>query len=751
MNTATLIQKLKSPPALCAAVLLLGLWLRWPLPEPQWQHIDEQAVIDYPLGFWSGDLNPHFFNYPTFHLYLLSLLYYIYYLLFSSEPLAAFVAYRYFVDGSDLIALARAANTLMAVGTVAVAMRLGQRLYGPAGACLAGLILALMPLHVRFSHLAITDVPASFWLSLALLWAVRLLQEGRRADYVLAGLFAGLAGATKYPAALVTLPVLGAAWWRAPGHRKRDFLMAGATALLGFALATPYVWLDSGQFWTDFSAMGQEHLLDSGHRGSDPSWFHLLRYNLRYGLGLAGLLTLAVALCWRPRAWRAEERVLAAALVVFAVLLIAAQSAFMRYSLPLATPAAVLMVRPLLSPSRNRLILAGWLLALLAEPAHASLQTRLLLGGSDTRARLRQWLQQHPEGTRIIQGPGRAGRLMLLSPLTVYIRQSRFIQSFDEERLSQAYESLSRRSDLPPFYLLGDLKEIKNQLVQPPQEAAGTALLLWCRHPLCGEDEEALAPLEAHIRWQEEFSPGAVDRAVFDWADWYFLPIGGWGATQETGPAIRAGTLPLRLKDAAPTAREFFQLLHQLAAARQAAIGEDWGRSRRLYQAILAVPFHLEDLLTFSLLYEMYMDLGMACQKVGAREEAIRCWTEAARAKPALAEPYHRLGITYSDLGQHARAAQYYQQAVALDPDDPEIFYNAGVNHTHLQQFPEAIAAFERCLSLKAEPDAYVNLGVLYQRAGQPEKARACFRKALELAPDHPQAEQMRKNLRGDT
>ena len=69
MNASALIRKLKSPPALCAAVLLLGLWLRWPLLEPQWQHIDEQAFIDYPLGFWSGDLNPHFFNYPTLFMY----------------------------------------------------------------------------------------------------------------------------------------------------------------------------------------------------------------------------------------------------------------------------------------------------------------------------------------------------------------------------------------------------------------------------------------------------------------------------------------------------------------------------------------------------------------------------------------------------------------------------------------------------------------------------------------------------------
>jgi|TARA_B110000495_G_C23033200_1_gene616029 hypothetical protein len=52
-----------------------------------WSHGDEWAFIIHPLGFWSGDFNPHFFNYPTFQLYINSALYYLYYLLFAAEPL----------------------------------------------------------------------------------------------------------------------------------------------------------------------------------------------------------------------------------------------------------------------------------------------------------------------------------------------------------------------------------------------------------------------------------------------------------------------------------------------------------------------------------------------------------------------------------------------------------------------------------------------------------------------------------------
>ena len=89
------------------AILLLALVLRWPFPAQEWTHVDERAFALYPLGFWSGDFNPHFFNYPTLILYAVSALYYIYYLLFSAESLEYFVAYRYFVNPDDLLAIAR--------------------------------------------------------------------------------------------------------------------------------------------------------------------------------------------------------------------------------------------------------------------------------------------------------------------------------------------------------------------------------------------------------------------------------------------------------------------------------------------------------------------------------------------------------------------------------------------------------------------------------------------------------------------
>ena len=61
-------------------VFLVALLLHRPLPEPAWLQVDERSFVEFPLGFFGGDLNPHFFNYPTLHFYLCAALDYVWFL-----------------------------------------------------------------------------------------------------------------------------------------------------------------------------------------------------------------------------------------------------------------------------------------------------------------------------------------------------------------------------------------------------------------------------------------------------------------------------------------------------------------------------------------------------------------------------------------------------------------------------------------------------------------------------------------------
>ncbi|MFT7695823.1 MAG: hypothetical protein ACI8P2_004459, partial [Candidatus Latescibacterota bacterium] len=68
-----------------SVILLLGLWLRlWGLDfglPNIYCRPDETILVHRALAIASGDLNPHFFNYPSFQFYLLAIVYGIYFVL----------------------------------------------------------------------------------------------------------------------------------------------------------------------------------------------------------------------------------------------------------------------------------------------------------------------------------------------------------------------------------------------------------------------------------------------------------------------------------------------------------------------------------------------------------------------------------------------------------------------------------------------------------------------------------------------
>ena len=283
-------------------LLLAALWIRMPMPSMGWTHIDEKAFVNHPLGFFSGDLNPHFFNYPTLQLYLTAAIYLGYWAT-TGDELLDFVAWHTFVEAGDLLSLARGLTSLMAVLTVGVTACIGRRLYGPTWGLAAAGLLACAPLHVRFSHLAATDVPSVLWVSLTVLWAVRAVQSRNSRDMLLAGVFCGLAAATKYPGVFCGAAILTASWVGFPDHRIRVLFSSAAGAALAFSFASPYVLLDLHTAVRDITAMAREHATDGLlHTTANSSLDHLVTHNLRFGLGLLTCLAVAASLLWRRRA-----------------------------------------------------------------------------------------------------------------------------------------------------------------------------------------------------------------------------------------------------------------------------------------------------------------------------------------------------------------------------------------------------------------------------------------------------------------
>ena len=209
---------------------LVALWFRW--PTISWMHVDERAFIVHPLGFFSGDWDPHFFHYPTLPFYMTGILYAVY-SFYLGLDWWDFLIYRYLVDGRDLIYLVRIFHALFSAGMVAIVAATAKRVYGTLEGGLAALVLVVMPLSVRFSPLAIVDVPQTFFGSLVVYEAVRLAQGDGKAWR--AGIWVGLATACKYPGALMALPIVVALG----KERYRDIGWMLLVALLTFSMDSP--------------------------------------------------------------------------------------------------------------------------------------------------------------------------------------------------------------------------------------------------------------------------------------------------------------------------------------------------------------------------------------------------------------------------------------------------------------------------------------------------------------------------------
>jgi 4-amino-4-deoxy-L-arabinose transferase-like glycosyltransferase len=139
--------------------------------------------------------------------------------------------------------------------------------------------MAVMPLHVRESHFVLTDVPATFFVCLTL-----LLSSGRTSadarPFAWAGAAAGLAAATKYPAALaLLLPLLSV--WMSPGAQPSR-IVASIAALCGsgvaYLAAAPYTILDLPGFLNGYAHLAGYYTGQTPAEPASSTYFkHLYR------------------------------------------------------------------------------------------------------------------------------------------------------------------------------------------------------------------------------------------------------------------------------------------------------------------------------------------------------------------------------------------------------------------------------------------------------------------------------------------
>jgi YYY domain-containing protein len=318
-------------------------------------------AVTGPGWFFSPNspLNPHFFAYGTFPLYLLAAVYHtLAWLTHATGGRFVPPGGGAWDDFDHVTLVGRALSALFDTGSVVLVGLLGRRLSRPWVGLLAAGLVAVLPFEVQVAHFYAVDTVLAFFVLLTLLASVRLAQGQRTrlgvfpwgvwGDGLLVGLALGLAIATKVSALPLVAPVGLAVVlrWRRAGADDALLAVLGiaAAAILAFAVTSPYALIDWHTFRTQINeqtALSQGKLDYPYVRqfaGLTP-YVYQIQQLLLYDMGLLpGLLALAGAgwAAWRVwRRWDDDWLVIVSWLIVYFAVIGSAYTKFTRYMLPI--------------------------------------------------------------------------------------------------------------------------------------------------------------------------------------------------------------------------------------------------------------------------------------------------------------------------------------------------------------------------------------------------------------------------------
>lgn len=243
-------------------------------------HPDEPDVVGRAVKMLvTGDLNPHWFHYPTLPMYLYA---------------AAFKFLNLFVDipmelgfldecqGARpqvfiLYYTARIITICFSLGTLCLLLRLASRMTSPIMASLAGIIFIGSEIVRGSATAATVDMPMTFFAFASLVLMLKFADSARRGDAEerwlwFAAVMGGLAAGFKYNggAVLLVAPLAMRLAGKPLGWSLRRLPLLALLSIAVFTVTTPWIILDAKAFFSTRGGMLFHFVhYSSGHPGAD--------------------------------------------------------------------------------------------------------------------------------------------------------------------------------------------------------------------------------------------------------------------------------------------------------------------------------------------------------------------------------------------------------------------------------------------------------------------------------------------------
>ena len=139
--------------------------------------------------------------------------------------------------------------------------------------------------------------------------------------------------------------------------------------------------------------------------------------------------------------------------------------------------------------------------------------------------------------------------------------------------------------------------------------------------------------------------------------------------------------------------------------------------------------------------FKAYMNLGITLGILDNTAAALGAFETALDIKPDDPEALQRLLTAAQELGDTERMLTAGGKLAEMNPDNPDVVAGYAALLMQNRMHAEAAVIYERVIALEGSVAGdYYNLGLCQYNLLQFDQAEASWRKALEIAPDLPEA-----------
>jgi len=133
-------------------------------------------------------------------------------------------------------------------------------------------------------------------------------------------------------------------------------------------------------------------------------------------------------------------------------------------------------------------------------------------------------------------------------------------------------------------------------------------------------------------------------------------------------------------------------------------------------------------------------DMGRSLVMQGKMREGLSYFLKAAKVDTKNPDLEHKLALVYMDLGEYALSLQHFKKAIDLKPNFSDAINNMGTLYSRMKEWDKALGCFQQAISnieYQTPHYAYHNMGLVYFYKGDYTSAIENYQKALKQAPSY--------------